>query len=281
MSLWYYLAGSAAWLAHQAGIQPMASVARDFFTRAAGISTIRWLTGLSRIGLTIESEEHTDQKLMRVVERLESRLEELGTANDLKFEAEIKSILSGLAAEESAKIFEDAQVKLGELLGFQAGNNESTGAPDPWWVVDDDLCIVFEDHTGVKEGNTTIGVNKVRQAASHPNWIRQNVPVSQKAHIVPVLVTPCSIVDDHALPHAENLSYWNLNKFIEWAENAISVVRKLRRSFPGAGNLFWFSDAITAYKDAGLDPANMVKMLESTRVTELQKASSLKPGNAP
>jgi len=275
-AFWYYLAGSAAWLAHQAGIQPMASIARDFFTRAASISTIRWLTGLSRIGLTAASEEHTDQKLMRVVERLEGRLEELGTANDLKFEAEIKSILSGLADADSAKVFEEAQVKLGELLGYQAGNNESTAAPDPWWIVDDDLCIVFEDHTGLKEGNRTIGVNKVRQAASHPNWIRKNMPVSQRAHIVPVLVTPCSIVDDHALPHADNLSYWNLDEFREWAENAISVVRKLRRSFPGSGDLAWRADAITAYKDAALDPASIIQMLESTRVTDLQKASSVK-----
>jgi hypothetical protein len=40
---------------------------------------------------------------------------------------------------------DEAQVLLGEHLGFEAGKREDDASPDPWWRVRD-VAIVFEDH---------------------------------------------------------------------------------------------------------------------------------------
>jgi len=47
------------------------------------------------------------------------------------------------------------------------------------------------------------------------------------------------------------------SKAVEWATNALSVVRSLRRSFPGEASLAWRQTAMLAYRDAGLDPTSL------------------------
>ena len=82
---------------------------------------------------------------------------------DREFSRREREILEGLASEAG---FEQAQVRLGEMLGFHAGKREVDASPDPWWVVDD-MCFVFEDHAGAK--NDVLDATKARQAFSHPN----------------------------------------------------------------------------------------------------------------
>ena len=131
-------------------------------------------------------------------------------------------------------------------------------------MIGDDFCIVFEDHSG-----TSLGANKVRQAASHPNWIKRNLNLRQNAQIIPVIVTPCKSIEEGATPHTGDICYWNQQEFIDWAKNAISVVRDLRRSFPGEASLEWRKRAMQAYKDNGLDPASLAKNLSESRLSNL------------
>lgn len=58
--------------------------------------------------------------------------------------------------------FEQAQVLLGEHLGFSAGKRESDASPDPWWIVGD-IALVFEDHANAQGDTAVIDATKARQ----------------------------------------------------------------------------------------------------------------------
>lgn len=154
-------------------------------------------------------------------------------------------------------------------MGYEAGNSNGDADPDPWWIADDDFCIVFEDHSTNNQGNS-LGATKVRQAASHPNWIKQNISLLRKeSEIIPVVVTPCKSITSGAARHTQDVCYWNQEKFQVWAEKAITVVRELKRSFPGEANLEWRETAMKAYQDSGLDPASLAKNLRDHKLAHL------------
>ena len=259
-AFWNYLCGSAAWLGAQRGNASLKAVARDQFKRAsAGTASIRWLIDLAKLDSAAAVSPEDDRHLATVVEGLEVQLESHGTANDRKFEAEISEILSGLQLDD-AKPFEVAHARLGSFLGFEAGRRDVHGAPDCWWSVSDELCIVFEDHSDPQPG-CILGATKVRQAASHPDWVRHHLQLSSTAKIFAVLVTPAKKMDDSAAPHVSDVLAWSLDSFREWAKLAISTVREQRRTFPGAGDIEWRQAAMNGYKAANIDPTSLLKFL--------------------
>lgn len=269
-AFWYYLAGSVARIAADTGINSMQSVARDFFDQAAKTAEgITWLYELSHLKTDIPEENQTDKLMLNtLIDGLEIKLSKLGTVNNRKFEKEEKEILENLnrlkSTKEDSTAFENGHERLGRLLGYTAENSEGNADPDPRWMIGDDFCIVFEDHSG-----SSLGANKVRQAASHPNWVRENLNLRQNAQIIPVMVTPCKSIEQGAIPHTADVCYWNQGEFIGWAKNALRIVRDLRRSFPGEANLEWRKRAMQAYQDNGLDSASLAKKLRENKLANL------------
>ena len=83
------------------------------------------------------------------------------------------------------------------------------------------------------------------------------------------MVSSCKTIDHDAKTFALETSYWNLEEFQEWALEAISVIRTLRRSFSGETDLDWREKAMQAYKDKRLDPSSLVKMLKTKKLHDL------------
>jgi hypothetical protein len=270
---WGYLAGSAAWLGAQSGISSLDQVARAKFAGAAAVANlVLWLRGLARLHLCDESTSGDESDLLAVVERLEAVLAIMGLANTRKFEDEARLILDGINSEES-NTFEAAHTRLGHFLGYEAGNRETTAAPDPWWIASDKLCFIFEDHSP-SQSASAIGANKVRQAASHPIWVRENVRLQPDAEIVAVMISPRRLIDEDAVRYASDVCYWNLDDFRTWAADAVAVVRKVRDTFPGEGYMEWREQTMREYKDAGIDPEQMRRRLECRLLRDLPTAPS-------
>lgn len=257
-ALWHYLAGSAAWLASNSKIPHLTAKARAHFTEAKNAARgIPWLVALSRFQPDEQLDEADDSPLFRQLERVEDVLVSLGTVHDRAFARREKEILKGL---DSSEDFERAHLLLGQLIGFEAGKVESNGSPDPWWLADQ-VCFVFEDHAGAK-GASVLDVTKARQAASHPKWVRANVPTAKDAEILPVLVTPVIEAADSVLPHLSDVLLWSLTEFREWATDAVATIRELRRTFSEPGNLFWRAEAAEVFKVRGLDFRMIAAMLK-------------------
>ncbi len=257
-AFWMYLAGNAAWLMHSGGVQGMDATARDYYGKAAKAAKgVSWLHGLARVGLLDESAKDTgDSFLDSAIEGLERQLETLGTVHDSKFEKCVKEILDGLH-QTSARPFERAQVLLGQLLGYTADNSDDDSAPDPWWVLTDSSGIVFEDYTDCNKG-AVISTEKVRQAASHSGWLAAQEKYTQ-VQFAPVFLTPSQSLGAGARPVAANCYYWEMDDFVAWADDAITVIREIRRSFHSPGDLVWRAEAKEAYMRSGLNPTAILE----------------------
>lgn len=246
-ALWHYLAGSAAWYGERAGIASLGVKARSHFSHAKrAASDLPWLVKLARYQAAEEPHIGRSPRLLRQIERVEGVLERLGTVTDRDFNKREQEILQGLASKDG---FEQAQVRLGEMLGFVAGKREVDASPDPWWAADD-LCLVFEDHAGAT--NDVLDATKARQAFSHPNWIKDHVALPENATIVPVLVTPVTKAKSGAIPHLHTVSLWEIESFRTWAGQALRTLRELRRTFGQPGDLVWRANAAERFEQAGM-----------------------------
>lgn len=258
-ALWHYLAGSAAELAAAEGESGFDTLARAQYRKAKEAAAgIPWLIALARGGTASPSAEDQNQTtILLQVERIEAQLVKLGTLHNRDFSAREKEIREGL---QNGDTFEQAQVLLGEHLGFEAGKRESDASPDPWWIVGD-ITLVFEDHANAKGDKAVIDATKARQAASHPDWMRENVPASAGTSIQSVLVTPAKKAKDGAMPHLGKVAHWDLSEFREWAETALVTVRELRRTFREPGDLVWRAQAAASLAEVRADAPGLYAWL--------------------
>jgi hypothetical protein len=262
-ALWNYLAGSAAWLGSRQLALNLDDQAREYFSNAQRAAPIiQWLVKIAKSLPNLNTKELGDtSKAPILIERLEHVLENLGTLNDTKFSRKEKYILEKIA-DNDAKEFEEGHKSLGWLLGFDADNENTNGAPDPWWLVDEDLCFVFEDYSNATNPASALPVEKARQAALHPNWIRERLSLKQSARIISVIVTPTKTVDPEASIHLDGVYHWDIENFRVWAKRSLAVIRELRTTFPGSGDLVWRADAISKYKANKIDPDGILSLLE-------------------
>lgn len=271
-ALWQYLAGSTAYLGCKNNIDSLGSAVKAYFSEASkAVPGIPWLNKLTQYQQErAENQSSEINKTFTIIERLETVMETLGTIHDRKFAEREKMILDGILGDDSKK-FEQSHVLLGELLGYEAGNKETVGAPDPWWLVDETFCFIFEDHSEAKK-ESSLDVTKARQAGTHPNWVMENLGVKKDAEIIPVLVSPVEKADHDALPHLKNVYYWNLEDFRAWAKNALSVVRILRSTFSESGDLAWRLQAEEEYENNQLSPKALANYLyQSSAAKVLRK----------
>lgn len=260
-ALWHYLAGSAAEMAAATGEAGFDTHARTQFRKAKEAAAgIPWLISLARADVSIPTEEEQDRvTVMLQVEQLEVQLLKLGTLHNRAFSAREREIREGL---QSSSSFEQAQVLLGEHLGFSAGKRESDASPDPWWLIGN-TALVFEDHANARGDTSVIDATKARQAASHPDWLREHVPASSGATIQPVLVTPAKKAKQGAMPHLGRVAHWDLTDFREWAETALVTIRELRRSFSEPGDLAWRAEAASALIEIRADAPSLAAWLSA------------------
>ena len=274
-ALWLYLAGSAAWLAHREGYLPDDEISKDYFRKAqAAAPVLRWLVNLqaSRTASATPGSTQLDSATTAIVERLECVLEQTGTIHDRKFDTEERGILTALLQTEDGTAFEGGHERLGRLLGYNSGNSNDDAAPDPWWIADD-MVFVFEDHAEGRE-STVFSASKARQAASHPDWVREHLGVPVTAEIIAVLITPCTTTTTGAIPSLRKVRYWSRNDFCSWAKNAVRVIRDIRRTFPGVGSLTWRTEAAARLKEANITPPQLKAMLSKSAADAMRVVNS-------
>jgi len=93
-------------------------------------------------------------------------------------------------------------------------------------------------------------VTKARQAGSHPNWIRDNVPEAKNAVVVPVLVSPVRKIDT-------------------WAKKTLGAIREVRRTFTAPGDVEWRIEAAAILARDQLDPTVLLETILEARVADL------------
>ena len=268
---WYYLSGSAAWLAAQSE-HSFYKIASQRYSQAANCTlSVTWFRNLVNESLFIDPEFEKNRHLSFLIERVESVLERLGTSSDRKFNNKVNAILNDISDNKDGKRFERGHTELGLLLGYNAGNTEDDAGPDPWWIAGNDFCIAAEDYTET-DGTKPVPVYKVRQVNDHPTWIKQKVEgLSPDTEFIRVIITSSTTIEAAAITLEKNVAYWNHNDFVEWAHKAIQTLRNLRLDFTGAGNETWRNKAMAAYRKSGLDPVSLKEMLYRSPIKNLKQ----------
>ncbi len=260
-SWWFYLAGSVAWLASgEYEDEALASKARELFGRATGSSrSVSWFAGLTRI---LEPGPYDLVACEAVYEGLTS----LGF-NGTKFDKRMEELLS-LVGQRKSSAFERGLEMLGKLLGFDATRPNDEGDPDGVWLLTDRLAVVLEAKSE-ENPEHAVSLAAVRQAVTHPSWVRDRCRVSSDAEFVNVLVTPRKTVDEGAARNAEDLYCVSLEKVRELAGVVEATLRRIRSRTTEDDRNGAVEVVREELERAGLLPAQLLATLKETPIRSL------------
>ncbi len=228
---WYYLAADAAMALYEAtGEDDLSETAKDALKRASKCcSAISWFARLARSARAGVDVSAPNEVAAIAVENIRDKLTEWGTVGK-RFEREVSQAIKDLQATEH-KTFHRGLKVLGEMLGFRSELPRGDGGPDCIWSIGNDLYIVHEAKSDHTPGDT-IGVNAVRQAQSHEDWVRGNRKCSDATQVLPLIETPRKVVSQDALPYAKSLCHVSPVQLKGMCERVSEVLRRIRANSP-------------------------------------------------
>lgn len=229
---------------------------------------IRWFNDIIyRLNLSSEQIEESDY-VYDIIERIEKQLKSLIGNN--KFESKVKNILEQLSSEDGNN-FEQGHTELGKLLGYISMNQAESAAPDPYWIINEKLCIVAEDKI-YESDNSEIPVSHVRQANSHDTWIRKNVDaLKSDAKIIKVIITNSNKIEKSAVTFADELFYVNRDDLHDWAVKALNALRTAKSTFSDEGDAEWRENTRNIFRNSNTTPKDYISLVCKKKLVDLIK----------
>lgn len=270
-SFWNYMAGCMAYYLFENGQMEYKSSGIKYLSNALKENIcIRWLSGLSeKLFATEHKIKEENDFFFDCVERIESVFTSIPTLQ--KLEKRIKGILDDLNSMDGKK-FERGHKELGELLGYISENPNSTGAPDPYWIINENNIIVSEDK--IYEQKTQIKavpISDVSEAVRHHAWIVEyEKRISKDANICTILITNSKNIDEDARIYADNIYYVHREGFVSWAANALSVIRSVWNKFTDEGEIEWRESVHQEFIKAGITPKNYLDFVCKCNLKDLK-----------
>lgn len=251
---WQYLGGTIGLELGQTYLKKSTQLFRDAAKDNLGVT---WLSQLIDLFESKNEEEHNNY-FIDVIERLEEQMERFRSSKH--FELNVTEILTGIA-QETGTSFENYQERLGTILGYFSKNPMENGAPDPYWIINDYICIVSEDKI-YDSASKKIPIADVTQAQRHKTWIRNNVTVLRKdAKIYTVFITNAESIEEGARIHADDIFYCKRKDFVSWATSALNCLRSCRATFTGVGDPIWRSESEQIFVKNGCTPLDLIGMI--------------------
>ena len=170
-------------------------------------------------------------------------LRRLGVRGD-KFELMMREFSDRLS-DDSATPFELGVETLGQLLGFESVRRTDKAAPDCAWRDGDEIWFVFEAKTEEKATNP-ISATEVRQALTHPTWVRESLEWDEPVETVNVLITYKRDAEESAAKLAEQLRAADPEVLRSLGGRTVELYREIRGLARGLSD-----DALAAQFTAG------------------------------
>ena len=267
---WNYMTGCMAYYLFKdghveyktSGIQCLSNAVKENIS-------IRWLSGLSEKLFFVESEDVKDTDFFfDCIERMEGVFTSMPTLQ--KTQKKIESILKDLNSL-NGKEFERGHKGLGELLGFISENPNSTGAPDPYWIINENNLVVSEDKIyEEKDQVKKVPISDVSEAGRHKAWIIEHEKrITKNANVYTILITNSSGIDDDARIYADDIYYVNREEYVEWAVKALTVVRSVWNTFSGEGESEWRESVHKEFIRAGITPKDYLDFVCSKNLKNM------------
>ena len=230
---------------------------------------IRWLPGLSEKLFFAKSEDVKDTDFfVDCIEKIESIFTLLPTLQ--KTEKKIESILRDLNSSNGNE-FERGHKGLGELLGFISENPNSTGAPDPYWIINENNLVVSEDKIyEEKEQVEKVPISDVSEAGRHKAWIVEHEKrITKGANVYTILITNSDGIDDEARIYADDIYYVNRKEYVDWAVKALTVIRSVWNTFSGEGESEWREAVHKEFIIAGITPKDYLNFVCNKKLKDI------------
>lgn len=257
-AFWKYLKSNVSYLLFkESGEEQFQKLSSESFEEAIRLSSaFRWVKPISPNFEKIIHEY--DERLERNIDRAIQVLANYNISNSAKFSKRITQI--ELMLSERSKI-ENIQVFIGELLGFNSYNSDNTAAPDPYWISNDNLIIVFEDKL-YDDSSHSIPIKDIRQVSTHEKWIKQYVSnLSQGSIIYPVFLSNRKYIDEESSFACEGIYYWELEDFTLWATHFLSFIKSLQSIYVKNDQDAWREYLLKEYSSRGYTPNKILEKL--------------------
>lgn len=259
--LWVYMAANAALLANNK------CKAKELYNKAGDIiKNLGWLKTISS-SLSEEKISDEDIYISYMLDNIEMYFNKCGYIEKQKIAKHIDKIRRNIDSND-AKLFEQGQVEIGELIGLQAFNSEGSGDPDPIWILTPKLGLIFEDHTNTKETTIELSKSKVLQASGHINQVKQTHKEFENVNFSTVMCSSAIQLHPTAVPQAENLYFISVDEFREFSTKVIDFIEKLWEQYT-KGSPMWRDFAFKKFVENKYTPTDIYNYFTKTKLKEL------------
>ncbi len=270
-SYWNYIGGTIAYKLLIDGKEEYRKIGSQMFQEVLKDNiSIKWIGKLEQqiFSLNCKEANTSSGNFDDILPKLEKKLMSYSTKE--KLEKKIQKILECLNDFGTKKglRFEDGHTELGEIIGYISKNSDDEGAPDPYWIIGDDICIVAEDK--MYEVDKKIPLEHVRQALTHENWLRNNEElITQNIKVITIFITNAAGIEENARQFADNIYYVNKETFISWAYRVLNVIRKLYLTFVEEGNIEWRESTVNEFIKNDVTPRDFINLVTQKKLCDL------------
>jgi len=268
---WNYIAGSLSYFLYKQGYNEYRNKGIEHLSNAAKIQTnVKWLSNLAQTIFDNKLIMQQDNYLDDILIGFENVLLSFNVSS--KLEKKIKTILDDLSSSDGDK-FERGYKELGWLLGYISQKSEKQGAPDPYWIINNSLCIVAEDKIYEEKSGKSIKaipIKDVTGAGRHETWIKENVKeLMPNAEIITVFITNSETIESEAKIHCKNIYYLTKKQLFDWAVKATTEIRSVYNTFPGYGEAEWRSGLYRNFSEKEITPKDFIELIKSRKLSDL------------
>lgn len=173
---------------------------------------------------------------------------------------------------EHGKVFERGHKELGKLLGYISENPDSTGAPDPYWIINENNVIVSEDKIYEEKAQIKgVPISDVSEAGRHHAWIVEHEKrISKDANIYTILITNSKSIDEDARIYAGNIYYVYREEYVSWAIKALTVIRSVWNMFTDEGDMEWRNSVHQQFIKEGITPKNYLDFVCKKNLKDIE-----------
>ena len=156
-------------------------------------------------------------------------------------------------------------------MGFISENPNSTGAPDPYWIINENNLVVSEDKIyEEKDQVKKVPISDVSEAGRHKVWIVEHEKrIKKGANVYTILITNSNGIDDDARIYADDIYYVNRKEYVDWAIKALTVVRSVWSTFSGEGESEWRESVHKEFIKAGITPKDYLDFVCSKKLKDI------------
>jgi len=185
----------------------------------------------------------------------------------MKFEQRILEFEERLG-QDTATPFELALETLGQLLGYESVRRTDPAAPDTSWRDGDKIWFVFEAKSE-ENRNNPISATEVRQALTHPTWVRENLGWEEPSEKINMLVSYKRTAEQDAATLAEELRAVQPDALREVGDRTIALYREIRGRARGLNDEALAAQFAEGFIRVGLSTDSLKVQLGRHHVTRL------------